>query len=205
MADGTGPQKAADARLKRVRLWDPATRLFHWALVAAFATSFLLGEFGPLIMTAHFWSGYAIVCLLAFRLVWGVAGPRPARFAQFLKGPGAVLAYARTVPERAPSRWPGHNPLGGWSVVALLAAIAATAATGLVADPDDYINVGPLAGWVDPATRRAAVGWHHWFGGLALALVALHVAAILFYRIWKREDLVKPMLDGEKLVDERLG
>jgi cytochrome b len=192
-------------RLRRVRLWDPALRAFHWTLAAAFAFSYAMGEFGPTIMTLHFWSGYLVIALLAFRLVWGLIGPRPARFAQFVTGPAAVAAYARDLPARRPSRWPGHNPLGGWSVVALLLTLAALALTGLLSDPDDYINAGPLAGAAPRWLSRAANGWHEALGGLALALVGLHLAAIAFYRIWKREDLVRPMIDGEKLVDERLG
>lgn len=192
-------------RLKRVRLWDPALRTFHWTLAAAFAFSYVMGEFGPTIMTLHFWSGYLIVALLAFRLVWGLVGPRTARFAHFVAKPDTVAAYAKSLPERRPSFWPGHNPLGGWSVLALLAAVAALALSGLMADPEDFINAGPLADDVPRWMAKAARGWHEALGSLALALVVLHLAAIAFYRFWKREDLVRPMIDGEKLVDERIG
>ncbi|MGF1660226.1 MAG: cytochrome b/b6 domain-containing protein [Rubrimonas sp.] len=196
MADGANPE----ADVERIRLWDPGVRAFHWALAALVTASWLLGEFGPAIMTMHFWSGYAICALLAFRLVWGVVGPRPARFAAFLAGPKTVLNYARTLPERAPSRWRGHNPLGGWAVAALLALLAAQVATGLVADPEDYINVGPLADMVSADMRRTATAWHHRIGSALLALVALHVAAVVFYKLWKREDLIRPMIDGWKTV-----
>jgi cytochrome b len=189
----------------RVRLWDPGVRLFHWALTAAFATSWLLGEFGPAIMTWHFWSGYVIAGLLAFRLVWGLAGPRPARFASFLYGPRRVARYAAGVWRRQPSRWPGHNPLGGWAVAAMLVLLAAQVATGLVADPEDYINVGPLAGYVSIETSRTALAWHHRLSSILLGLVALHVAAIVFYRVWKREDLIGPMIHGRKRVRRDLG
>ena len=196
MADGQDPEAA----LERVRLWDPGLRAFHWALAALFATSFLLGEFGPAIMTLHFWSGYAICALLAFRLVWGVVGPRPARFSSVGKGPGAVLRYAGGVAERAPSHWRGHNPLGGWAVAAMLLLLVAQVATGLLADPEDYVNVGPLAHLVSSDLNRAATAWHHRIGTALLWLVIAHVAAIVFYRVWKREDLIRPMIDGWKTV-----
>jgi cytochrome b len=192
MADGPATE--------RVRLWDPALRAFHWLLALCFAVSFLLGEFGPDVMTLHFWSGYAIAGLLAFRLVWGVVGPAPARFASFLRGPAAVRAYLAHVAERRPSHWRGHNPLGGWSVAALLLVLVAQVATGLVSDPQDFVNVGPFAGDVPSWIARAAPGAHEALSGLALAFVALHVGAILFHRFWKREDLVRPMIDGWKEV-----
>lgn len=182
------------------RVWDPLLRIFHWALVAAFATSYLLGEFGPNIMTLHFWSGYVICGLLAFRLIWGLLGPRHARFSDFLAGPGRTLAYARSVPARRPSYWPGHNPLGGWSVIALLLLLAAQIVTGLLSDPEDYVNVGPLADLVSSDINRTATAWHEIIGSALLALVALHVGVILFYRYWKREDLIGPMIHGRKQV-----
>ena len=201
---GRGPGRAAaagtDDPVRAVRVWDPALRLFHWALVVAVATAWGLGEFGPAIMTWHVWAGYAVCGLVLFRVLWGVAGPRTARFAAFLAGPRAVARYAATLPLREPSRWPGHSPLGGWAVVAMLLLLAAQAGTGLVSDPEDYINVGPLAHLVSPETSRAANGWHAWLSRALLALVALHVAVVLFYRLWKREDLIGPMIHGRKRV-----
>jgi len=193
--------KDGDAgQTREARVWDVGVRLFHWLLVAFVSASWLLGQFGPAIMTLHFQSGYVIIGLLAFRLIWGLAGPRPARFASFLAGPRAVWAYARTLPRRAPSFWPGHNPLGGWAVAAMLLLLAAQVATGLFADPEDFINQGPLAASVEPATRHWASAWHARLANALLALVILHVAAIAFYRFWKREDLVRPMLTGRKTV-----
>lgn len=177
-------------------VWDPLLRLFHWALAAAVTAGWLLGRFGPLQMTWHFWLGYAVCGLLAFRLVWGIIGPRTARFAAFVRGPGAVLAYLRTLPARQASPLRGHNPLGGWSVVAMLLVMAAQVVTGLTMDPEDYINTGPLAGYVSAGWNRQAVSLHGLLGNVLLGLVALHVAAILYYRLWKRQDLVTPMITG---------
>ncbi|MBO9457040.1 cytochrome b/b6 domain-containing protein [Paracoccus sp. R12_1] len=193
----------SEDQARRVRIWDPALRFFHWALAALVVTTWILGKFGPNVMTLHFWFGYAIIALLLFRLVWGLVGPRSARFASFVRGPAAVLGYVRHLGRREPSHWPGHNPLGALSVIAMLAALAWQVGTGLISDPDDFINVGPLADKVGGETAGDAVGWHHWGATAILILVLLHVAVILFYRVWKNEDLVGPMLTGWKWVRKR--
>jgi cytochrome b len=194
-----GGDGAAEAGV-RVRLWDPGLRVFHWLLAASVITSWSLGEFGPADMSLHFWSGYLVIALLAFRVVWGFAGPAPARFAHFLTGPRAVLAYARTLRERRPSLWPGHNPMGGWAVALILLALAVQAAAGLFADPEDFVNVGPLAHLTDAAGRRLASSWHEIGGRIVLILVLLHIGVIAFYYRWKRENLIRPMIDGWKRV-----
>ncbi len=177
-------------------IWDRFIRVFHWSLVAAVTAGWLLGHFGPLQMTVHFWLGYLVGGLILARLVWGVIGSPNARFVNFVRGPAAVLSYATTLPRRSAAHKGGHNPLGGWSVVALLTLLAAQVGTGLIIDPDDYINVGPLAGLVGSDWNRWALRWHHTIGLWLALLVGFHVAAILFYRFWKREDLVTPMITG---------
>lgn len=189
--------------VEQLRVWDPLLRGFHWLLAALVITTWLLGKFGPSKMTLHFWLGYTIIALLAFRLIWGIIGPRPARFVHFVRGPVAFWRYARGFFRREPSFWPGHNPMGALSVIAMLAVLGVQATTGLFSDPDDFINVGPLAEHVSRATRKAAVSWHHTGAALILILVGLHVAVILWYRFWKREDLVRPMITGWKLVRRR--
>lgn len=188
---------------RRERIWDPALRAFHWSLAALVIANWLLGKLGPSDMTLHFWLGYAILGLLAFRLVWGLVGPGPARFACFVRGPRAVLGYLREMPRARPSHWPGHSPVGALAVLAMLGVLILQGTTGLFADPDDYINVGPLASRVGSDTSRAALRWHHRGADLILALVVLHVAVIAFYRLWKREDLVRPMITGWKWVQRR--
>ncbi|MFC3570867.1 cytochrome b/b6 domain-containing protein [Paracoccus sp. TOH] len=188
--------------VQEVRLWDPLLRGFHWLLAFFVILGWCLGQFGPAKMTLHFWCGYVVAGLLVFRLVWGLVGPAPARFSHFLRGPGAVAGYVRGLFLREPSYWPGHNPLGALAVIALLALLAAQVSSGLISDPDDYINVGPLASYVSSATRTRAVGWHELGASLILVLALLHVAVILFYRFWKREDLVRPMITGRKQVRE---
>lgn len=186
--------------VERVRLWDPLLRGFHWLLAFFVIAAWCLGQFGPSRMTLHFWCGYVVIGLLAFRLIWGFVGPGPARFSHFLRGPLAIRDYASHMLLREPSYWPGHNPLGALSVIAMLAVLAAQVSSGLISDPDDYINVGPLASYVSSATRTKAVGWHELGANLILILVLLHVGIILFYYRWKHENLVKPMISGWKSV-----
>lgn len=151
-------------------------------------------------MTIHFWLGYAILALLAFRVVWGFVGPEHARFRNFLRGPRAVISYLRHLHEPRPSLWPGHNPMGALSVVAMLGVLLWQAGSGLVIDPEDFVNIGPLADLAGPDISHAAVGWHDIGATLVLVLVLLHVAIIAFYRLWKHEDLVRPMITGWKWV-----
>lgn len=187
-------------KLRRVRLWDPALRLFHWALAICVCASWYLGEFGPGVMTLHFYFGYAVIALLAFRLVWGLFGPWPARFRDFIYSPGTFLGYLRGVSRRKPSHWAGHNPVGALSVFVLLGVLAFQSFTGLFSDPDDFINKGPLADSVSGAWVGWATGWHNSLPPLILLLVVLHVVAIIFYKVWKGENLVTSMIHGRKLV-----
>lgn len=184
----------------RTKIWDPLLRGFHWLLATSVIVTWLLGKFGPTTMTLHFWLGYFIIALLVFRLIWGFIGPETARFSHFVRGPGAVLNYATGMFRREPSYFYGHNPMGALAVIALLTLLAAQATTGLFVDADDYINVGPLASSVSSATRKTMLTWHHTMATLILILVVLHIAIILFYRFWKREDLVRPMITGWKKV-----
>ena len=188
---------------KQVRVWDPALRIYHWSLATLVIANWLLAKFGPSVMTWHFRLGYAIIALLAFRIVWGFIGPAPARFINFFPRPKAFFAYLRSFFSREPSHWPGHNPIGALSVFAMLAVLIWQVGSGLIADPDDFINVGPLASEVSSATSRKAVGWHHLGANLILVLVLFHIAAIIFYRIWKGEDLIRPMITGWKWVREK--
>ena len=180
------------------QIWDPVVRIFHWALVIAFVVTFGLGKFGPDQMTLHFYGGYTIAALVVLRVIWGFVGPRNARFTNFVKGPGAVLAYARTLPKRAPSHSRGHNPVGALFVVGILIVLGLQVMTGLLADPEDYINVGPLAKYVSIETARKALALHEPLGMIALIGVVAHIAAIGFYKRWKGENLVTPMITGRK-------
>ena len=193
----------AEGQPQRIRLWDPALRTFHWLLAVLVIANWLLGKFGPAVMTLHFWLGYTIAALLVFRLVWGFFGPASARFTNFVRGPRHVWGYLRHLHLRQPSYWPGHNPMGAFSVLALLGVLGFQVYSGLVMDPDDFINIGPFASEVSRATSRAAVRWHNLGADLILWLVVLHIAVLLYYRFWKKEDLIRPMITGWKWVRRR--
>lgn len=176
------------------RVWDLPTRLAHAALIALFAFSWWSGENGELAW--HRASGYAILTLLLFRLGWGFAGSTTARFASFLRGPRAVLAYASQLFRRPGTRSVGHNPMGGWSVLAMLALLLLQTATGLFAVDTDGLESGPLSHFVSFGTGRGFAAVHGWcFDGL-LVLIGLHLAAVLFYLAYKRDNLVAAMVGG---------
>ncbi|WP_299846746.1 cytochrome b/b6 domain-containing protein [uncultured Paracoccus sp.] len=191
------------AKTERVRIWDPLLRGFHWLLATLVIANWLLGQVGPNDLTLHFYLGYTIAALLVFRVIWGFVGPEPARFSSFLRGPGAIRDYLGHMLRREPSNWPGHNPLGGLSVIAMLLVLIYQVVTGLISDPEDFVNVGPLAGAVGSDIATEAPGWHALGANLILILVLLHVGIILFYRVWKNEDLVRPMITGWKWVRRR--
>ncbi len=193
---------ADQPEFQTVRLWDPLLRGFHWLLAIFVIAAWLLGNYGPTSMKLHFLCGFAVAFLLVFRLIWGFIGPAPARFTNFLRGPSAIGGYASNLFLRKPSYWPGHNPLGALSVIAMLAALAAQVLSGAMSESENFIDAGPLASSVSAATRTAAGKYHDFGANLILILVAIHILVILFYRFWKREDLVGPMIHGQKQVRE---
>lgn len=190
-----------DPTTGRVRVWDLPTRLFHWVLMACVVGSVVSAKIGGNAMTWHFRLGYVVFALLAFRLIWGLMGGRWSRFASFLYAPATTLRYLRGQSRPDEHLDVGHSPSGALSVFALLALLAAQVGTGLFAD-DEIANAGPMVRFVSGATSSLATGWHkHWGQWLILALVALHVIAILVYRFKKGRDLVTPMLTGDKPLD----
>jgi cytochrome b len=180
--------------VKRVLIWDLPTRIFHWSLVAAVAVAIVSGEIGGDWMEVHGKAGLAIVGLVTFRLVWGVAGSTHARFRNFAPTPSSLRAYLR-------GRWKGHghNPLGALSVFALLALLAAQAGTGLLGT-DEISFSGPLAALVEEGTSLRLTGLHKQLTWVLFALLAVHVLAIAVYLAFKKDNLVKPMLTGWKEV-----
>ena len=178
---------------QRVRIWDLPTRLFHWSLAVLVVFSIVTAHVGGAWIDWHFRSGYAVLALIAFRIAWGFVGGRHARFASFLRGPSAIAAALRGEP--APHA--GHNPLGGLSVIAMLALVGAQAVGGLFAN-DDIASEGPLVRLVSKATSDSITTLHRINEKLIIALVVLHVAAIFFYLWRKRTNLVRPMITGDK-------
>jgi cytochrome b len=188
----------ANTRLSAVRVWDLPTRLFHWLLALTLVGSVISAKIGGNAMVWHLRFGCLVLGLLAFRLLWGWAGGRWSRFASFVYSPGAVLRYLRGQSRPDEHHDVGHSPLGSLSVFALLGVLALQVATGLVAD-DEIAHVGPLNRFVSGALAGRATHWHKDYGQwLVLALVALHVAAIVYYLVRKKNNLVRPMFVGDK-------
>lgn len=174
-----------------IRIWDLPTRLVHWGMALLIPFSWWTAEIGQ--MDRHRLSGYTLLGLLLFRLLWGFWGSDPSRFRAFVKGPVSVWRYVRGGEAR---KTLGHNPLGGWSVVAMLGALSLQIGLGLFAVDEDGLESGPLSHLIEFDTGRAIAGFHETFFWVLVALVALHIAAILWYLLIRRKNLVAAMITG---------
>lgn len=191
----------ASVSTSAVRIWDPFIRLGHWLMVILVAVSWWTAEQGEL--DWHRYSGYTLLGLLVFRIYWGFFGSRTARFADFVKGPRIVVAYLKQLPSRAAAHAPsvpGHNPLGALSVIALLLALAGQVTLGLFAVDVDGIESGPLSHLVSFDTGRVCARLHHQLFNVLLALIALHIVAVLFYLLYKRDNLIAGMIHGKRRI-----
>ena len=175
--------------------WDLPTRIFHWMLAILVTFSFVTGKLGESWMDWHMRSGYAIVALLLFRLAWGIVGSRPARFASFVRGPTAALAHLRALRAGRRDLVQGHNPLGAWSVVAMLAVLVLQVGTGLFSN-DESSHQGPLASKVSDAMVDRVSSIHGWNQYAVLTLVVLHLVAVAVYQWRLRMDVVGTMVHG---------
>ena len=179
-------------------VWDLGVRVFHWVLVVLLVALWATAESEGDWMGVHRWLGTAVLALVVARLIWGFIGSETARFAKFLKGPRAVIGYFREWRRQGDeSLRAGHNPAGGWSVVLLLALLLLQAVTGLFSN-DDIFFEGPLSSLVSKALSDRLTGIHHLLFNALLAAVALHVLAVIAYWIFKRNNLVLPMILGRK-------
>jgi cytochrome b len=180
--------------MTRVRIWDLPTRAFHWLLASCVIGSIVSVQLGGNAIAWHFRFGYAILALVLFRLIWGWVGPRYARFASFPPDPTAALASLRGAPHESA----GHNPLGAFSVYALLAALAFQAASGLFAN-DSIMWDGPLKNLVSSETSDRITTLHRLNRFVLLGLIALHLVAIAWHSLRRRERLVRPMIEGDRI------
>lgn len=189
------------SNLTEERVWDLPTRLFHWALVASVTAGWFLGEFRTFsTINWHFYLGYTTGGLILFRLVWGIIGPPPARLKALFPSPSAVITYIRHLRTREPSALNGHSPLGSLAVLALLASLTVQVTTGLFAEDDSLFSEGPLSYLLDSKAVQFSNAIHGVNSDILAGLVGLHVAALMFYLVWKRENLIRPMITGWKAV-----
>jgi cytochrome b len=198
-ATGNNPTSTTGMSTTRVRIWDAPVRLVHWLMVLAMIVSWRTAESGA--MDYHRYSGYTLLGLLIFRIFWGFFGSSTARFSDFVRGPRAIFAYLRGSPGRVERREPappGHNPLGALSVIALLGLILTQVILGLFTVDVDGIESGPLSTFVSFETGRACAKWHHRIFDILVWFVALHVAAVLFYELIKRQRLIATMIHGRR-------
>lgn len=175
-----GAEAPAEAR---IRVWDPLVRIGHWGLVLAVATAWLTHE-GPAVL--HDNAGYLALAIVVVRVLWGFLGPARARFADFVRGPRATLAYARALLAGSEPRFLGHNPLGGWMILALLSTVALAGVSGWLLTTDRFWGSEPVE-----AVHAGAAN-------LLLLLIALHVAGVIFASLRHRENLVLAMITGRK-------
>ena len=203
----------------QIKIWDPLVRIFHWSLVATFAIAYLTGDEESRL---HELAGYAVLGLVAIRIVWGFVGSRYARFRDFVYRPSTVAAYAKDMLAGKPKRYLGHNPLGGAMIIALLVSLLATGATGLAAQqaeagsPAVAAITARVAAWTPDIVAKAVADddedghggkqegvWgevHEFFANLTLLLVGLHIGGVLLGSLAHRENLVRAMFTGRKPV-----
>lgn len=183
-----------------VRIWDLPTRLFHWALAACVISLVITGNVGGNAMVWHFRLGYAVLTLVLFRLAWGFAGGHWSRWASLPLHPRHALAYLKT--RSAERTEAGHNPLGSWSILAMLFFLLFQVSTGLISD-DEIANAGPLTALVSGSWVSWASAWHkNWGKLIIIGLVVLHLLALLWHRFKKHPPLVLAMLHGDKAFPE---
>jgi cytochrome b len=178
-----------------MRIWDLPTRLFHWALVVLIFTSWLSAWRDW--MRLHVYCGLSILALLLFRLIWGFVGSDTARFSRFLKSPFAAFRHLLHLHRREPDTEVGHNAAGGWMVLVMLAMLFVQVGTGLCAN-DDVFTEGPVAHIVGKDRSDWLTHIHYLNFTLIEIVIALHILAIIAYRVLKGHNLLTPMITGKK-------
>lgn len=187
--------KDRQIQVHKVLVWDLATRLFHWLTVALVIACYVSWRMNR--MDWHSWTGEALLALVLFRLLWAFLGSETARFSSFIASPRAAAPYLVRVMRLEPDRQIGHNPIGGWMVLLLLALLLAEALTGIYV-ANDVADQGPLTEMVPSVVANFVTDLHAYFWDALLAAAVLHVIAILLYVAVLRQDLVTPMITGWK-------
>jgi cytochrome b len=197
---GMDTEIVATIATRKQRVWDVPTRIMHWLLVALLGVCWWTGVHDQL--DYHQYSGYGVLWIALMRLYWGFFGSSTARFTHFVRGPVGILNYARTLHHRDTAHSYGHNPVGAISVLLMLAAVLAVVGLGLFAVDVDGLYSGPLSSYVTFKGGRHLAHLHYqWFEYL-LAIIGLHLVAVAFYYVYKRQNLVAPMISGSRTVAE---
>jgi cytochrome b len=185
--------------MRRMKVWDLPVRLFHWAIVLLILAAWVAQYVNR--MDIHMWIGEWILTLLLFRIVWGFIGSDTARFSRFLRSPVAGLRHLAHLRRREPDREIGHNAAGGWMVLVMLGLIGVQAGTGLFSN-DDSDTEGPLMHLIGKDQSDWLSHIHYLNFKAIEAVIVLHVLAIVAYAVLKRQNLVRPMVTGTKLMPE---
>jgi len=180
---------------KSIRVWDLPTRLLHWGLVISIGYAWFAVEILE-DMQQHFYAGYSVLTIILFRLAWGFAGSRYARFGSFFYTPTELINYTSRLFKGPSKSYLGHNPLGSLSALAMIFALLFQASTGLFSS-DDYFH-GPLSGLIESPLVSRISSLHSLNVDILIALVGLHIAAIMFYQFYKKEKLIAAMFTGRK-------
>lgn len=197
LAAERGDLSPSQPTAQRVRVWDPLVRIFHWGLAGAVLIAFVTEDE---LLGLHTWAGYTVLGLIAVRVLWGLIGTPHARFADFVRGPRATLAYLRDILRGRPARYLGHNPAGAAMALALMLGFAATGVTGLMVLGAGEM-AGPLAPWMSGLSSGAAHDLKEIHEALAwgtVFLVPLHLIGVAMASLTHKENLVRAMLDGYK-------
>lgn len=181
--------------MRPIKVWDLPTRMFHWALVVLVFLAWLTQQLES--DTWHYRVGETILTLLLFRIVWGFVGSDTARFVKFLRSPKAALEHLSHLRRQEPDTEVGHNAAGGWMVIGLLGLLALQTVTGLFSQDED-VTEGPLKHLISDGRSNFITKIHSTVFWVIVVAIALHVAAVIAYRVVKRHDLVRPMLTGTK-------
>ena len=183
-----------------VRIWDLPTRLFHFLLILSVAGLITTGELAGDAMFFHFWFGYSVLTLVLFRLVWGIVGGHWSRFVNFIAKPAAIKVHLLSLRDKRATQYVGHNPLGALSVVLMLFLLFTQALSGFMSD-DEIATTGPWVALVPNNWVSLATQYHADVGKILLiVLIVLHVATVLYYKFVKQNDLITPMVNGNKLL-----
>lgn len=192
---------------RSVRAWDLPTRIFHWVLVLLIVSAWVSIEFsneiGDTTMKWHRYNGYALLIIILWRLLWGLFGSSTSRFGNFVRSPGAALSYATGLLRGRERHYLGHNPLGSYMILALLATVAFQTTLGLFSTEHNYLTWGPLAPLISDNLTKSITGLHQEFFDLAiLPLIGIHIVANFAYAAFKRDPLVKAIVTGRKPAGE---
>ncbi len=182
-----------------IKVWDLPVRIFHWSLVFLFIVAYITNNLGSDYFIYHLWSGYALIVLVSFRIIWGLVGSYHARFNHFVKTPVTTAKYALSVFKKTDKHYLGHNPLGAVMVIILLTVILIQGVTGLFTN-DEIFNVGPLYAYISDELSLQLTSLHRQLFYWILGAIALHILAVVLHVVLKRENIIKAMFTGKKNV-----